>query len=276
MKTINVNEVTINGDEITAKDKNLLKGVRAGVSIKIHGDDGDVEYKVVSKHGNKITISTDDSAMTEGGTGSETRVHKDSADGTDDRRSESNDDSVHRTSVVGSDGNDSNDTALDKIKSFMHDVGFYMRKIYDPFLYAYQRLRRGYSDKDLWNAGTYQLELMSNILKEFAWNHAGEPADYENPSNWLYERDEKWFDDKDKKPLDDKVTREFNLGYYAWNEDLIKAATVIDAYANYTVKFGEDFEIYGIKEAERRSNDMNREFRKVWVWLGEHIKYLWY
>lgn len=275
MKTINADDATVDGDEITVTDKKLLNGVRAGGSIKIHGEDGDVEHKVVSKHGNKITIDTSDSIKTEDNAESEATVNNDTVDNTDDRKSESTGNSAHMTDDGRSDGNDSNDTVLDKIKSFMHNIGFYAWKIYNPFLYAYQRLRRGYSDKDLWDAGTYQLELMSNILEEYAWNHNGEPEDYKDPSNWLYERDKKWFDDKDKKPLDDKVTREFNLGYYAWNEDLIKAATVIDAYANYTVRFGEDSEIYGLEEAERRSNDMNREFCKVWAWLGEYIKYLW-
>lgn len=161
---------------------------------------------------------------------------------------------------------------------------------------AGQRVVKGYSDEQVFDFGTSELKLIARKLHEFALHDIGYPDDY---SDYLKPRREGW--EKALAPLKamESYQREYadaasssddgfmplpscercGLAYSAWLEDIDYAADVIGAYADFNDGIDEQMAVVGMfgdEEWERRHDMLEKEFRRVWAWLGRNINGIWW
>lgn len=167
--------------------------------------------------------------------------------------------------------------------------------------YAMQRIRRGYSDRDLWNLGDDEVLRLANMLEEFSLITHGTPRYYGDRRRWLVHRDDSdeqianWMDsiavgpdaklilDRDGKGrrgmLRFQKVSEYGAMHCAWREDLQYAATVLRAWHEWQQVLGEQFDrcrlIFGWEEATRRHDEIEAKFQKVWAWLGRNMGSIW-
>lgn len=171
-------------------------------------------------------------------------------------------------------------------------------------VYAGQRAFRGYSDADIYELGYIELENLVKKLREFARRTHGNPADYDKPENWLKKRDKNWEDsiapfkaqevfneyhdedelvcdrDKSGNPIAYRIptVKDCGVDYCAWLEDLDYAADVINEYNEYMndcLAYCAVSDMFGKKEAERRQELLEAEFKRTWEWLGKWILNIW-
>lgn len=166
---------------------------------------------------------------------------------------------------------------------------------------AVQRVRRGYSERDLWNLGDDEVLRLANMLEDFAYTTHGCPADYEDRRYWLKHRDDsdkelaEWMDstalvpNSITVPADDdgkghhkwfrsQTVAECGVMYCAWYEDLTLAAAVLKEW--HAWQGGGDLflraaQVYGYEEAERRHDAAEARFREAWAWLGLNMGAIW-
>lgn len=114
--------------------------------------------------------------------------------------------------------------------------------------YYHQRARRGFSDKDMWNADMYLAGLIADILRWYITEGVGVPSSYAKE--------------------DDPLCEDF---------DYMKAAMHIE-YSRYIALFDEYAE-KGIVHDEKWKRDFGgltkNEVSDMMTWLAEHFTELW-
>lgn len=193
--------------------------------------------------------------------------------------------------------------AAEKADDFAMDVSIARGKVRGAVRsvrYAVQRVRRGYSERDLWNLGDDEVLRLANMLEDFAYTMHGCPADYEDRRYWLKHRDDsdkelaKWMDSIALGPNAESIptgegkgrhklfrfqtVAECGVMYCAWYEDLTLAAEVLKewhAWQGCGDLFFRAEQVYGYEEAERRHDAAEARFREVWAWLGLNMGTIW-
>lgn len=79
-----------------------------------------------------------------------------------------------------------------------------VKNFFYSFKYAYQRITRGFSDKDVWNLDEYYLNLFSAAIRQLAQYHNAYPGNEE------FDTDEKWTEYLYKMSFDLKMASEWN------------------------------------------------------------------
>lgn len=153
-------------------------------------------------------------------------------------------------------------------KNWFSNIGTFLRS----FKWAYQRVTRGFSDKDTWNLDTTLLNYLSGTLKHLAENTNGWPDNkfetFEDWQNYLkaiaqkfYQANEsneyyptpaadEWWEAVKDKPFFEKETHQ-----------------LIDAAPELSEKMhAESIENYNLR---------NRDFAEAWSMLGEVFWHLW-
>ena len=67
------------------------------------------------------------------------------------------------------------------LEDIWEDICYRFRCI---FVYPFQRMKRGYSDKDLWNLDYYLGNLIASSLEDFKKQTYGVPMDFDNSEDW--------------------------------------------------------------------------------------------
>lgn len=144
---------------------------------------------------------------------------------------------------------------------------WYIKTIVREWLiYPWQRIKRGYSDRDLWDLGGFYLEVMSDSLKAFEEKVDGYPATEESLEAWRQklmqmregiELKRQW--SEDFLQLMDKPFQELYQAYYEdrrfmensfWNQQRSEAV-------------------------EAKRNEVNKKFKKSIELMVEHWDALW-
>lgn len=128
------------------------------------------------------------------------------------------------------------------VRNFFYKIYRSPRKI----KWAYQRLTRGYSDKDMWNADVYIARVIAGSLTWFVENGHGVAFSYIDPSD---------YDD-----LDGAIILR--------DEDYLKYAALFAEYGSNGVAMNKKWkkQLGGISE---------KEYRQMMKWLGQHLQELW-
>lgn len=179
-----------------------------------------------------------------------------------------------------------------------------IKNVYGKARKAGQRAVRGYSDDQIYELWYNELTSLSKKLHRFAETTHGSPSDYDDKSKWLKPRDDDWEDsiapwhakeqyelansddelitskDNNGNPLTYRIPtcKECGVDYCAWIEDIDYAADVIDEYVrmndNILIYSGIS-DMFGKDEADKRTEMINKEFKRVWAWLGDNMLSLW-
>lgn len=151
-----------------------------------------------------------------------------------------------------------------------------IRWFFKSFKYAYQRIRRGYSDYDLLDIGDYITGLVAQSLEDFIYIVQGYPIDYEK-YNISADSDEGW--DRWKNEISACSVRFFlslgcleDFNYYI--PEVPGALEFINNQVKHTGATEEQVRAWHdecIKIAENRQ----KASREAMEWLTQHIMELW-
>jgi len=122
---------------------------------------------------------------------------------------------------------------------------FHPRRLFNKLIkYPYQRLSRGFSDQDAWNANTHLARQIAGMLRWYIKNSNG-----------------------------------VSYPYYTYDEDVNKAALLRDIeFENYAVMFDEFAEngvAHNKKWQERCGGLSQQEYKKMMKWFTENFPGLW-
>ena len=123
----------------------------------------------------------------------------------------------------------------------------FIQRIPSQFKWSYQRVRRGYSDRDMWNADIYIAKIISGTLTWMVENSNGVSTLYGTPPN---------YDD----PVEEMaILRDAEYLYYA---------KIFDEYAKNSIALNDIWQkqIGGISE-----DDYNDAMK----WFVKHFQELW-
>lgn len=159
-----------------------------------------------------------------------------------------------------------------------------------PVKYGWQRATRGYSDIDLWNLGDTEIDRLSDMMRDLAYETHGYPDGYDDPERWLVKRDIEEYkrqqnifaglnDVNTMKPTEHNTwtfptNENVGLGASAWVDDLLYASDVLEEYSrltkdmSYGVVFGREDEIEHVDRA-------HEEVKRVWSWIGRNLTSMW-
>lgn len=161
-----------------------------------------------------------------------------------------------------------------------------------------QRVKRGWSDKDVWDLGHVTLVRLSGMMARLAATGYGYPAGYdEDRSKWLVRHEgedyEKWLSSPartvdrisadveagvcDHNKAFNETVSEYGVGASAWMQDLDHASKVLKEYAAGcdVERWSDDIDVYGREEADRRRKAREDEFQRTWEWIGEWLTAMW-
>lgn len=128
-----------------------------------------------------------------------------------------------------------------------------LKKPYDEFKYAQQRMERGFSDRDMWNADAYLAGMFANILRWYASDLShGVPMHY-----------------GDGLPVDPTTkSPDVNEMVKIRNAEYLKYAALFEEYAKNGVAFGEEWkkDVGGLTE---------EEIREAMLWFATIFTELW-
>lgn len=120
----------------------------------------------------------------------------------------------------------------------------YLQQIGRCCKYSYQRITKGYCDKDSWNVNYYLEELIPAILKELSDNHHGSPILLDNDIPC---------DNSGNTPtnLDDVWTGALEKMIFLWNESKDETCTQVnpynEEYERCREEFNQKYGLYGEK-----------------------------
>jgi hypothetical protein len=168
--------------------------------------------------------------------------------------------------------------------------------------HAGQRAIRGYDDLTLWNLGGSELERLANLLHVFAMHTHGYPAAYiEDDSDlgirngrkhWLnkhLEDNAEWlrssalgvpshlYDDKRKLSEHDlnMTVKEYSPAAAAWSQDLEYASIVIREYLRVNNDVDHIMDRDDKLGTRNHYDKVEKEFHRVWTWLGTVMLGIW-
>lgn len=151
-----------------------------------------------------------------------------------------------------------------------------IRWFFKSFKYAHQRIRRGYSDYDLWDIGDYLTGLAAQSLEDFMHMVQSYPINYEQ-YNLSEDSDEGWGRWKDEISacsarffLSLECLEDFN--YHI--PDMPGAIEFIDSQVKHTGATEEQVRAWH-DECMKIIENRQEACREAMEWLTKHIMELW-
>ena len=141
-----------------------------------------------------------------------------------------------------------------KITKTQHIIWFYqrfkrtVRNIIHAPKWWYQRAKRGYSDRDMWNADTYLAGVFAGVLQWYIDKGHGVSMAYSVP------------DDPEGKDVDAKVIRR--------DAEYSKNILIFQQYLNNGLAWNEE-------DAKEFGGVLDKDIKASVQWLSEHFTELW-
>lgn len=121
--------------------------------------------------------------------------------------------------------------------------------------FAFQRLRKGYDDSNVLSTSFKEPSRLADVLEERAARR-----DPLIPDSWILEKDaHRLVADGDRNVMK------------SWRHDLRYAALVLRRWSRNKAEYDDDLRMFGKATADRRREEIHKEFVKTWTWIGVEV-----